>query len=145
MNRYRAHNGFTLIELLITMAIIAILVAVALPSYREYVRRTARADAKIILMENAQFMERNFTEAGRYDKDASGGTTVLPLTVSPRDGGTANYTITLQAAQTTFALSANPVAGGLMDGDVCGTLTLNQLGQKGVTGGSQDTATCWNR
>lgn len=145
MNGYRTRAGFTLIELMIVLVVIAVLAGIALPSYREHVRRAARAEAKIILMENAQFMERNFTEAGRYDRDASGASTVLPSTVAPKDGGATNYSITLQAAQTTYALLAAPVAGGLMEGDACGALTLNQLGQKGVSGGSLGVAACWNR
>lgn len=145
MNGYRVRAGFTLIELMIVLMVIAVLAGIALPSYREHVRRAARAEAKINLMENAQFMERNFTEAGRYDRDASGASTVLPITVSPRDGGAIHYTITLQASQTTYTLSAAPAAGGLMDGDACGAFTLNQLGQKGVSGVGVGVAACWNR
>lgn len=136
-------SGFTLLELMITVAVIGILVAVAYPSYREHLRRAARADAKVVLMESAQFLERNFTEAGRYDRDSAGTAIVLPFSQAPKDGAT-NYLITLTAAQTTYLLSASPAAGGLVDGDNCGTLTLNQLGQKGASG-SLGVAGCWNR
>lgn len=140
MNR---RTGFTLIELMITIAVIGILAAIAIPNYTDYLRGAARTDAKTALMENAQFLERNFTEAGRYDQDASGTATVLPVTVAPRDGA-AKYTLTLAGAQTSYVLSANPITGTFMDGDACGTFTLNQLGQRGVSG-SLGVALCWNR
>lgn len=143
MPRASRSRGFTLMELMITVAVMGILVSIAYPSYREHLRRAARADAKVLLMEDAQFLERNFTEAGRYDRDAGGAVVVLPASQAPKDGA-ANYIITLTAAQTTYVLSASPAAASLMDGDACGTLTLNQLGQKGASGGP-GVAGCWNR
>ena len=43
-------RGFTLIELIIVIAIVALLVAVALPSYRDHVRKSRRAEAQAYLM-----------------------------------------------------------------------------------------------
>ncbi|HYE34436.1 type IV pilin protein [Methylocaldum sp.] len=143
MNIRLATRGFTLIELMIAVAVVGILAAIALPSYQHYVKRTARSDAKSALLEDAQFLERNFTEANRYDKTAGGVNVTLPVTQSPRDS-TAKYTITVAATATTFTITATPVAGGLMAGDTCGSFTLNQLGQKGLTGAALDVSTCWN-
>ena len=54
-------RGFTLIELLVAIAIVAILATVAVASYQDHIRRSARADAKAVLMEAAGFMERFYT------------------------------------------------------------------------------------
>ena len=53
-------NGFTLIELMITVAIVGILAAIALPSYLSYVQRGDRAAARAGLLEAQQFMERYY-------------------------------------------------------------------------------------
>ena len=43
MNR---HNGFTLIELMVTVAMVAILASIAIPSYRQYAIRNAESQAQ---------------------------------------------------------------------------------------------------
>jgi type IV pilus assembly protein PilE len=138
--------GFTLIELMIAVAIVGILAAIAYPSYSEYVRRGNRAEAKTALLEDAQFIERNYTEANVYDKDKLGSALALPITAAPRTG-TALYNITATTLTAkTFTLTATPVTGQSMAGDKCANFTLNHLGQKALSGSptasSQD---CWNR
>jgi type IV pilus assembly protein PilE len=137
-------TGVTLIELMVVLAIMGILSAIAYPGYQNYVRKGQRAEAKSLLLQNAQFLERNLTEANRYDKDSTNASVVLPHQSSPQ-AGDAVYSISVVATATSYALTAAPVSGGIADGDECGSLTLNQLGQRGVSGATLDAASCWNR
>ena len=59
-------RGFTLIEVMITVAIVAILPAVAYPSYQNYVVKTRRKTAEACLVEYGQFMERYYTTNMKY-------------------------------------------------------------------------------
>ena len=62
MKKLRKHQGFTLIELMIVVAVIGILASIAYPSYREYVAKSRRAEAKTVLLSAQQWMERFYTE-----------------------------------------------------------------------------------
>lgn len=142
-------GGFTLIELMITVAIIGILAAIAYPSYTQYVQRANRAEARGLMLENAQFLERNYTMANRYDQTSAGATinsAALPRTKSPVDGA-AKYNITVAmgaAPAQTFTLTATRT--GAMSSDACGNFTLTNTGVQGLTGSpTLSVAECWGK
>ena len=64
--RLRAISGFTLIEIMITVAIVAILASVALPSYRDYVRRGQIPEATTFLSDYRIKMEQYFQDYKNY-------------------------------------------------------------------------------
>jgi type IV pilus assembly protein PilE len=145
-------KGFTLVELMITVAIIGILAAIAYPNYTRYVQRANRAEARSVLLEVAQFMEKSYTVNNCYHRnDAVCGTAavnlLLPadLTQAPKQG-TARYNIGFAAqASQNYTLSAVPT--GVMTGDACGTLTLADTGVRGAAGVTTDAvvAECWGK
>jgi len=126
-------GGFTLIELMITVAVVAILAAVAVPSYQDQVRKSRRAQAKADLVEYAQMAERFHTVNNTYAGYALGSTQ------SPREGGTAWYTLGIQQTQSTFTITATPK--GNQAKDKCGTMTLNQASVK--TPAESKVSGCW--
>jgi type IV pilus assembly protein PilE len=62
----RRDKGFTLIEMMVTVAIVAILAAIAYPSYQSHVVKTRRKAAEACLVELAQWMERYYTTKMTY-------------------------------------------------------------------------------
>ena len=144
-------TGFTLIELMIVVVVVAILASIALPSYQESVARGARAEARTILLEGAQWMERHLTENNRYDQFIGGtavSTASMPssLIKSPADGS-ARYNLSVTVAQQSFTLKM--VRAGAQANDRCGDYTVTHLGVKAVenyTGFASATAArqeCW--
>lgn len=93
---HAGQRGFTLIELMIVVAIVGVLVAVALPSYRDYVIRGAVTDAVTGLTNSRADMERYFQDYRTYQ---AVGTTNPPCLTSQTVG---KFTI----ACTTASLSA---------------------------------------
>ncbi len=150
-----SRRGFTLIEVMVVVAIVAILAAIAMPNYQEYVRRSKRVEAQGVLMEAAQFMQRYYSANDRYTAAADdttqeteqkkGAKSLLPdgLQQSPRSGG-ANYTIAVFAQDTPPRYTLKATRTGSMSSDRCGTLTLSGLGVKGVADAPNLTAAdCW--
>src|SRR5438128_2606320 len=93
--------GFTLIELMVTVAIVAILAAIAYPSYLEHLRAAGRAEGKSGLLRTAQLLERYYTANGGYPAnpgDAYGGTLAGAPTVYSGENAaatTGRYNITM--------------------------------------------------
>ncbi len=142
-------SGFTLMELVIAASIVGILAGIAYPIYVDFVYSGRRADAKTVLTQNAQMMERNYTLTGRYDQDRDGNAIEDPfITDSPNDGtGRAYYTISFAAGPTatTFTLQAVPTELAGQNRDKCGTLTLDSVGRRDVLNAQAgyDAARCW--
>lgn len=121
--------GVTLVELLVTVAIVAIIMAVSYPSYQAQVQSGRRSDAKAELMRIAQYMERIYTEHGCYDPGTTGVCGAgSPLTMPT---GVDGYQFSFAAGSLTndsFTLLATPIDGGVQDGD--GFLQIDHLGQR---------------
>jgi type IV pilus assembly protein PilE len=139
INRLK-QRGFTLIELMIVVAIIGILSAIAYPSYRQYVMRGNRTEAKTALMQASQALEKCFTRFGRYDSDQC---TAYGNLVAGMNTETGKYRVTLGEVAdpaVEFLLSAAPQAGQAQD-TTCGTLTMDQTNRRGSA--AADVTKCW--
>jgi type IV pilus assembly protein PilE len=146
MRLKRRPLGFTLIELMIVVAIVAILAAIAYPSYRDQVARSRRADAKAVLLETAQWIERQYTISNAYDKKGdltALNNAALPYTEAPKEGSAKYYNISFSAGPTTSTYTLQAVPKNAMTGDSCGTFTLTNTGLKGVS--ASTVAACWDR
>ncbi|HEX4235275.1 MAG TPA: type IV pilin protein [Caldimonas sp.] len=141
--RPRRRRGFTLIEVMIVVVMIAILGAVALPSYQASVRKGRRADARSVLVTTAQLMERYSTEHATTGYSTATLSTVAgPTVVAKPASDNGYYVLSLgNLAATTFTLQAAPQ--GAQSSDGCGTFTLDERGVRGVTGGTLTTTDCW--
>ncbi len=128
MKRYKL-KGFTLVELVTVIAILALLLAIAIPSYNSQVRKARRAEAKTQLLGMVQALERFNTINSTYVGFACNETNTFY-----------DLTCPTQTA-TTFTVLATPTGEQLADTN-CLNLGINQLGVKTVTG-SGAVGDCW--
>jgi type IV pilus assembly protein PilE len=129
----RRGGGFTLIELMIVLVIVAILAAIAYPSYRDNVMRGRRAAARAALTELSARQEQFFLSNRTYT-NALANLSVAATT----EGG--YYALSVAAAtgacplSTCYVLQAAPQVAQATDS--CGTLSLSSEGAKAPAG-------CW--
>jgi type IV pilus assembly protein PilE len=127
-----------LIELMIVIAIVALLAAIAYPSYQDSVRKGRRAEGKAALTEVAQGLEKCKTLYGAYNNAncAIVGQVTGGSTLDSTEGHYAVSATTLTA--TTFTVQAAPQQADPR----CGTLSLTQAGVRASTG-SDPVDVCW--
>jgi type IV pilus assembly protein PilE len=131
--------GITLIELMIVVMVIGVLGMIAVPSYRQYVMRSQRTEAKNALLQLQTNQERFYLANRTYsgDPDALG----FPGDLTER--GT--YTLSIAGADANgYTATATPRAGAdiNMTGDAqCTTFSLTAQGLRTATG--TDPGNCW--
>jgi type IV pilus assembly protein PilE len=125
----RRTGGFTLIEVMITVAIVAVLAAIALPSYADYITRSKIIDATSRLGDLKTDMEKYFMDNRSYQNGGNCGVAAKIATMNADPS--AAFTIGCVADATTFTLTATGVAAKGMSGFV---YTVDQTNAHATTG-----------
>ncbi len=157
--RSRTARGFTLIELMITVAVVAILAAIAYPAYTSSIIKGKRAQGRAAVLELMQQQERYLTQSGSYLKFAangssatdSGGAAVTPVPFKMTSGDTpsnAAYKLgarvcTSGAADSTLRECVIVFAVPQYADPAITELTIASNGAKSCTVGSGSTSVCW--
>jgi type IV pilus assembly protein PilE len=124
-------RGFTLVEMMIVVAVVAILAAIALPSYQSHLRKSKRAEAQAFMMAFAARQQQLMVDTRAFGSSISAVGIPVPANVS------ASYTLSMPAPGTAdFTLTLTPNAD--QASEKCGTLAIDQNGTKTAA-----TAGCW--
>jgi type IV pilus assembly protein PilE len=151
---WRAAAGFTLAELMVVVAIAALLLSIAVPSYQAQVRKSHRTEARSALLDLAAREERFFSTSNSYT------TSPLDLGYGAAAGafsmqvGSGYYNVTVNVTAANPAAAPPTQAGytivataiGAQVGDTsCQSFTVLQTGAQSSldNGGADSTATCW--
>lgn len=138
--------GITLLELMAVIMVIGILGVIALPSYRQYVMRAQRTEAKSFLLQLATNQERFYLANQRYGTVAELQATVPPLLSADArsERGTYQVAIAVPTPTQSYTATATPVAGAGIDMTAdaqCTSFSITAQGARTATG--TDAANCW--
>jgi type IV pilus assembly protein PilE len=137
-------RGVTLIELMIVILVVAVLASIAVPSYRQYVLRAHRTEAKAALLNVAAAQEKFYLQNNTYTTALTAAPPAgLGIAATTPDG---YYTIAIGGASTTtFSVTAT-ATGTQTEDTACASFTIDALGVKSAKNksGGDSTTTCWN-
>lgn len=124
----------TLIELIIVLAVMGILMATAVPSYRNYTLRVHRTEAIRMLMLASMCQERLIANRGNYDTSQcqlKSEQQRYQLTYDSQDSQGRSYV-------------AMAIPTGPQLADPCGSLILDQSGARSISASNMSVVKCWN-
>ncbi len=131
--------GFTLIEVMIVVGIIAILSAIALPSYRDYVLRGQIVDATTALVTFRGRMEQHFQDNRTY---ATAGAFTTPCELAADQRKVGSFTVSCSAGPTATTYTLSTTGSGQT---AAFTFTIDQTGARATTAAPSDWGTCTTR
>lgn len=138
-------RGVTLIELMIVILVIGIMAAIAVPSYRKYMIRSQRSEAKIALLQLQTAQEKRYLQMNAYTNDVSGSVSANPPGLGLSSvSETQKYDITVStfaADGQSYTATATPKYGQADDSD-CKNFTINERGVRG-NNGTLTPEKCW--
>jgi type IV pilus assembly protein PilE len=144
-SRRRSVAGFTLLELMITVAVIGILAAIAIPAYTDYITRSKIVGATSRMGDIRTQMEKSFMDNRTYPVGAA--CNAQPSIIAYNADPSADFQISCPpatATATSYTLQADGVAARGMAGF---TYTVDQANLKttvsvkaGWSGGGSN---CW--
>lgn len=148
MSPKATQRGMTLIELVVVVMIVGILAAVAIPSYRSYVLRSQRADAKDALLALATQQEKHYLQCNTYATAIDTATNCAAGELQGTDVSKNGWyqLAVVNGNATAFRVRATAINGESQWRDVeCRTFDVDQAGVRTAAdaGGSDNTAECW--
>jgi type IV pilus assembly protein PilE len=141
-------RGVTLMELMIVIVILGILSAIAVPTYRSYLLRSQRSEAKIALLQLQTAQEKFYLQNNVYTANITGASPAGLGLLAVTETAKYDMSVTLAAdgngtAAQRFNATATPRPGGGQTDDLlCANFTIDERGTRGVSG-TQTVEQCW--
>jgi len=130
-NANQIQKGFTLVEMMMVLAVLSIILAIAIPSYRQHVQKTNRTEATTGLLAIAAAQEKFYVKNNTYtdsDTDFELGTLRhYSFAVELLDDGSG------------FRATAEPN----VDDPDCESISIDHTGRKTYVGTIPDSVGCW--
>lgn len=139
MSNRRRTQGITLIELLVVIVVVAILASISTNTYRSYMVRANRTEARTALLRVQAAQEKYFLQNNEYADDDK-LTTAPPAGLGvPATTQGGSYTISIERDTTTsYTATATAINGQAKDDKDCPVLSVDNQGSKQPTG-----TACW--
>ena len=141
----RYSGGFTLVEIMVVVAIVALLGAISVSSYRSYVLRAARTEGRMALLAIQVAQEKYFLQNNQYAQDIATVIANPPagLGINLTAGGVTtggNYTLSFSAVTAnTYTLQAVATGNQTQDTAACLVFTIDDKGARTPP----DSSGCW--
>lgn len=130
-------RGVTLLELMIVVVVLALIVTIAVPNYREFAARAKRSEAKAALLQIATNQERHYLQNNTYTTDL----TLLGFANDPQLSDSGSYLIDVQAADANTFTAVAVYQNVDAEAGKCGTFQIDGRGVKS----SLPDLDCWTR